>query len=136
MAIFVSLQTSKDHAEDHRNGKTLDQVFTVVFMNKSMVRPSHSTARQQQDQRIDEGQMPRIESLNPCGRPDTIDPRAALGHRIKAVFKEGPKYADEKHRLRGEEKEEAHTQADLHHWRMIACLVFFDRIGPPAEHRI
>ena len=83
-----------------------------------MVRPGHRRSGGEQDQRVDERQVPRIEHLQagrrpvPAGRLD-----ARILHRLagkEAGVEEGPEPGDEEHHLRGDEHDHAVAEVELH----------------------
>ncbi len=97
-------------------------------MLQRMVRPGHRTARQQQDQRIDQRQIKRIKCLNTLWRP-----YATYGK--KRTIKEGPEEGDKEHHLGCDEQHHPVAHANLHN-RCVMPLIFglTDDVAPPHEH--
>src|SRR5262249_4328258 len=63
-------QAGKGHAENDGAAEPLDKALTVA-MHQRMMRPSYGSAGKEEDQRIHEWQVERIESMDTCRRPDT-----------------------------------------------------------------
>jgi len=136
VAVFISLEKGEEHAENDREDKPVDQVLAVVFMHQRVVGPGDGRARQQQDQRVDQRQVPGVEGFDPHRRPDAVDRGRAFRHRIHRVLEEAPEPREEEHHLRHDEEDEAVAQADAHHRRVISGLGFVHHVGPPGEHDV
>ena len=105
------------------------------------MRPGHRGARGQQQQRIQQRQMPGIEGLDALGRPDAAEQRVAGGvHGIAGEqrrIEEGPEPGDEEHHLGGDEQDHAVAVADLHHAGVVALVLrLADHVRPPARHGV
>ena len=57
------------------------------FFEQRMVRPGHRRAREQQDQRVEERDLERIEGMDALGRPDAADRRETAPSVKKAQKK-------------------------------------------------
>ena len=88
----------------------------------------------EQDQRVDDRQMPRIEQFDPRRRPNTVLDRAHRPHRIHPVLEEGPEPSGKEHRFGHDEHDKAVAQADAHHGGVIASVGLMDHMGPPRVH--
>ena len=133
VVVFIALQRREQDTQHDRDDQTVFQVRTIVAMDQRMVRPCHGTARQQQDQRIDQRQ---VEGVN------LIDHRRHVGradifvHRVERVFEKAPEPRREKHDFGHYEQDEAIAQADLHHFGVVPDLAFFHHFGPPRKHGV
>jgi len=136
VAVFIGLEVGEQEAQEHGQDQAVLQVLAVVFMDQRMVGPGRGATRQQQDQRVDQRQVPGVEGLDALGRPDAIDQRAHRPHRVKRVLEEGPEPGREEHDFRHDEHDEAIAQADADDRGMVAGLAFMHHVCPPAEHDI
>ena len=94
-----------------------------------MVRPGHRGARQQQDQRVEERELERVERMDALGRPHAADREQARGE-------EGPEEGREEHHLGGDEQGHAVAQPELHDRRVEALEGrLADHVAPPHRHR-
>ena len=121
MGIFIGLQRGEQQAENDGEHEAPDQALAVILQQR-MVGPGDSCTRGQQDQRVDQRQVPRIENLgvldnainNRCGRPHGARcQRACLLDgfaREQRGIKEGPEPGDEEHDFRGNEHQHAIAQ--------------------------
>ncbi len=66
MGIFIGLNAGEQHAEDDGESKTPDEALAVV-VDERMVRPSDRRARGQQDESVEQREMPGIEDVMPFG---------------------------------------------------------------------
>ena len=105
-------------------------------MHQSVVRPSRRTARAQQDQRVDQRQVPRVKGGDAFWRPNPILQRRQRPHGIKRVLEEGPEPSGKEHHFGHDEQDKAIAQADANHWRVIAGLALMHHFGPPREHGV
>ena len=102
-----------------------------------MVRPSRGHSGAQQDQGVDQRQMPWIKGLDPCGGPDTVNRGAIRTHWVHRVFKEGPEPSGKEHDLGHDEQDKAISQADLHNGRVIhTAIALGGDFGPPTVHHV
>ena len=62
--IFEGLKTGEDQAKNGTNQKAVFNILAAFIMNKRVVRPSHGTARQKQDQGVDQRQMPYVKDID------------------------------------------------------------------------
>ena len=112
----------------------------AVVVQQRVVGPGDGRARGQQDQRVEQRQVERVENLGALGRPH------AAGEGDAAVLdglvgeqrgvEERPEPGDEEHHLGGDEQDHAVAVADLHHPRMVAGLRFVDDVEPPRRHDV
>ena len=140
VAVFEGLHAGEGGAEQDGQDQTVFQALAVVLQQRVM-RPGHRGARGQQQQRIQQRQMPGIEGLDALGRPDAAEQRVAGGVNGVAGeqrgVEEGPEPGDEEHHLGGDEQDHAVAMADLHHAGVVALVLrFADHVGPPARHGV
>src|SRR5262245_31513891 len=64
VAVFVGLHGRESEAQENGADQAPLQALTVV-LEQRMVRPGHRSARGEQDQRVEQRQMPGIEGLYP-----------------------------------------------------------------------
>ena len=140
VGIFVSLHAGEGRAEQDREDQAPLQALTVVFEQR-VVRPGHRGARGQQDQRVEERQVPRIEGFDALRRPDaarnrkTADIMRFAGEQRGVEV--GPEPGDEEHHLGGDEQDHAVAVRDLHHAGVEAAVLgLLDDVHPPAQHRV
>src|SRR5689334_22807749 len=98
--IFIGLDAGEQQAERNGEGETPLQALAVVA-DKRVMRPGHGGARGEEDQRVDERQMPGIEDIDALGRPDTACRIKARGlHGLateQAGIEEGPEPGHDAH---------------------------------------
>ncbi len=105
------------------------------------MRPGHRGARGQQDQGVEQRQMPGIEGVDALGRPDAAEQRLArhmhgIGREQRGI-EEGPEPGHEEHDLGADEQDHAVAMADLHHAGVVALVLgFADHVRPPAHHGV
>eukprot|EP00933_Yihiella_yeosuensis_P027920 TRINITY_DN21735_c0_g1_i1.p2 TRINITY_DN21735_c0_g1~~TRINITY_DN21735_c0_g1_i1.p2 ORF type:complete len:193 (+),score=17.41 TRINITY_DN21735_c0_g1_i1:122-700(+) len=115
-------------------------------MLKRVVRPGHGSARQKQDQRVDQRQVEGIKGLHPRRRPAfparevradgrAIEARTSAHFMEERGFKEHPEPRHEEHDFRDDEQDHAVAQTKIHDRRVVALARFLDHIAPPADHR-
>ena len=93
--------------------------------------PGDGHAGGQQDQGVQERQVPDIEGLDPLRRPY---PSGVLGGE-QGGAEVGPEESREEHHFRGDEQRHAVAQADLHRRRVMALKGRFAHdVAPPPEH--
>ena len=119
--------------------RALLHAFAVAFEQR-MMRPGHGGAGGQQDQRVEQRQMPGIEGLDVLRRPDAADEFGAQD-LLRVVRKQrdveiGPEPGDEEHHLGGDEQDHAVAVVNLHDAGVIAGLRLADHVAPPADHRV
>ena len=68
MGIFIGLDRGEQQTEADGEGETPFQALAIVGQERVM-RPGDGRARGQQNQRVDERQVPGIEDLDALGRP-------------------------------------------------------------------
>ena len=134
--VFIPLKEGENHTQNNRQRQAVDDVLAVVFMDERVMGPCCGAAGQQQDQRVDERQVPRIEHFDPCRRPGAVDCRALRTHRIKRVLEEAPEPGGKEHHFGNDEQDEAIPQADHHDRRVIPGVAFDHDIRPPSIHDI
>ena len=105
------------------------------------MRPGHGGARGQQDQGVEQRQMPGIEGMGALGRPDAAEQRLARHMhgiaREQRGVEEGPEPGHEEHDLGADEQDHAVAMADLHHAGVVALVLgFADHVRPPAHHGV
>ncbi len=100
MSIFISLETGEDRAKNNGEREPLFQTFPVPMLQR-VVRPGNRGTGRQQDQRVDEWQVPRIECFNPLRWPNT--PSCSIPSNLfhfagkKAGIKISPEPGNEEH---------------------------------------
>ena len=82
MAVFNTLKDSKECPKCNRDHQTDDEIAAVI-LNQRMVRPCHRTARQQQDQRVDQRQIKGVEGLNAFRWPDPANRNSARSKKAQ-----------------------------------------------------
>ena len=105
------------------------------------MRPGDRRARRQQDQRVEQRQMPRIEHLDALRRPVTAGEfDARVLDRLageEARVEKGPEPRDEEHHFRGDEQDHPVAVRELHDAGVEApVLGLTDDVGPPRDHRV
>src|SRR5215471_19296036 len=70
--VFVSLDAGEREAEGDRKNETPFKALTIV-MEQSVMRPGHRGAGSEQDQGVEQGQVPGIEGLDPFRWPYMAD---------------------------------------------------------------
>ena len=114
VAVLVHLQSKEDNAKPHGKGKPLYQVLFLAFKT-AVMRPRQGTARQKQDQGVEERQVPRIKNFDTSRWP--FGHTGAKDH--KRVVEEGPEEGDKEHHLGCDEQRHAIAQADLNDLVMV-----------------
>ena len=140
VAVFVGLHAGEQRAEHDGADQAPLQAFAVV-MQQRVVRPGHGRAGGQQDQRVEQRQVPRIERLDALRRPHAAE---QLGARdVHGVGREqrgreiGPEPGDEEHHLGGDEQDHAVAVRDLHHAGVVALVLgLVDDVAPPGDHGV
>ena len=136
VAVLISLEKCEQNAQQNRAPQALFQRITIIVMCNRVVRPSGQTARTQQDQRVDQRQMPRVKGFDPNGWPNTINDGRAFCHWVECVFKERPEPSDEEHHFGHDEHNHAVAQTNHHDRCVIANMGLVHNFGPPCEHRV
>ena len=132
--IFDRLQCREAEAENDGQQQAQLGALAVVMLQR-MVSPGDGGAREQQDQRIHQGDVPWIEGLDARWRPGG-QRRIDADFMEDRVFEKDPEPGDKEHHFRRDEHDHAVAQADIHHRRVITAVGFLDHIAPPADHRI
>ena len=139
VGIFIGLHAGEEHAQHHGGDEAPLEALAIV-VEQRVVRPGDGGARGQQDQRVDQRQVPGIEDLDALGRPDAAggsDARGLDGFAgEQAGIEEGPEPGDEEHHLGGDEHQHAVAQMEADDRRVIALVGFLDDIAPPHEHGV
>ena len=105
------------------------------------MRPGHRRAGGEQDQRVEQRQVPGIEGLDALGRPHAAGDRNPR-HVLQFIGEQrgveiGPEPGDEEHHLRGDEQDHAVAMRDLHHAGMVVLdLGLENDVPPPADHGV
>mmetsp|Transcript_22350 Transcript_22350/g.28685 ORF Transcript_22350/g.28685 Transcript_22350/m.28685 type:complete len:230 (+) Transcript_22350:155-844(+) len=138
VAVFISLEAGEDQAQQNCDDQTVFHVFAVVFMRQRVVRPRRRTTGAQQDQSVDQRQVPRIKRLDANRRPRAVHGWAIATwvHWVHAVLEEGPEPSGKEHNFGHDEQDKAVTQADLHYRSVVAHIAFRNNVGPPAKHDV
>ena len=106
----------------------------LVALQQGVMRPGDRGARQQQDHRVEQRQMERIEGVDGGGRPHRLAVALQVGEQ--GEVEERPEEADEEHHLGGDEEQHAVAQAEPHDGRVQAGrAALADHVAPPEEHR-
>src|SRR3546814_10116445 len=95
--------------------------------------PYTTLFRSQQDDRVEQRQLERIDDLDPLGRPDPADGVDRRGEERE--IEERPEPADEEHDFGGDEQDHAVAEMELHHRRVIAVMRFLDDVAPRSEQQ-
>src|SRR6266516_2788197 len=138
VAVLVSLDAGERDAEQDRADQAPFEALAIV-LEQRMMRPGHRGAGGEQDQRVEQRQVPGIERLDPLRRPR---PAPELGaHHVVDIGREqrgveiGPEPRDEEHHLGSDEQDHAVAVRELHHARMVPLVLgFADDVAPPADH--
>ena len=132
MGIFIGLDAGEAGAQQHGDQKPLDGALAVAGLD-GVMRPGHRGARGQQDQGVEQREMPGIQRDN-AGRRPTADADIAEEDRGIEI---GPEPGDEEHHFRGDEQQHAVAQMQLHHRGVVAQHDgFLDHVAPPAGHGV
>ena len=139
VAVLEGLAEREEDAEQDGADEAVPDAL-LVALEERMVRPGHRRARGQEDQRIEERQVPGIEGLDPLRRPDAADDLGA-GELVRLVGEQGdveigPEPRDEEHHLGGDEQDHAVAMVHLHDGRVVAMLGFLDDVPPPHQHGV
>ena len=81
VGVLVGLEDGEEQPEADRQPQAPLHLLPVVLLDQRVVRPGRGAARAEQDQRVDQRQVPGIEGLDPRRRPDAGDDLDALDHR-------------------------------------------------------
>ncbi len=139
MGIFISLHAGEDRSQHNGEDQTLGESRAIIVQH-AMMRPSYGRARGEQDQRIEQRQLPRVENFGALWGPMATGEFHASGlNRLiekQAGIKEGPEPCHEEHDFGGDEQDHAIAMADLHHTCVITRLGFMHDISPPGQHHI
>jgi hypothetical protein len=109
-------------------------------VQQGVVGPGHGGARGQQDQRVQERQVPGIERLDALGRPHAAGELEALGlDRVGGVeggLEIGPEPRHEEHHLGGDEHDHAVAVMELDDAGVVAGIGLVGDVLPPREHGV
>ena len=97
VAVFIGLANREKDPQHDRQRQTVDHIFAVIFMHQRMMGPSGGHPRTQQNQRVDQRQMPWIKRFDTNGRPHAVNGRAVWPHRVHGMFEKAPEPSREKH---------------------------------------
>ena len=133
VGVFVGLHAGEQRAEHDRQPQAVDQALAVAVQQR-VVRPGHRGAGGEQDQRVEQRQMPGIEGaaeldavgLGAGGQTLPIrSPRSKLVRRRRGTARVeiGPEPGDEEHHLGGDEQDHAVAVRNLHHAGVIAVVL-------------
>ena len=119
------------------------------------MRPGYGRTRTQQDERIEQRQLHRVEYFETLGRPlhqrscailpYKVGNRESMRfsvlyyfqrHRKQRIIEPGPEPANKKHHFGCDKQDHPVAQMELHHRRMIASMRFIDDVGPPRVEGI
>src|SRR5690349_4278419 len=133
--ILVSLHTGESEPQQDGKDEAPFEPLPVVFQ-KRMMRPGNGRAGGEQDQRIEQRQMPGVECLDAfrgpyatgdCNPPNVMDVAGKQGG-----VEIGPEPRDEEHDLRRNKQDHPVAMRYLHDPRVEAVeLRFTDYIPPP-----
>ena len=132
--VLVGLEEVKSRPSTMVSARPRLQPLPVVVQQR-MVRPGDRRARGEQDQRVDERQMPRGRAPR-CppaanGRRWLRRARTARPRRGRGCVEEGPEPGDEEHHLRGDEHDHAVAQVRAARRGVWSpCVRFLDRRPP------
>ena len=132
MRIFQRLAAGEQRAQNDGQPEAAQQVAAVAFQQRVM-RPGDRGAGQQQNHRVQQRQMERVEGKDVGWRPYRLPVALDFGEQQEVEI--GPEEADEKHHLRRDEQQHAVAQAELHDLAVQAGgAAFLNDIAPPAGH--
>src|SRR5215470_6612193 len=102
------------------------------------MRPGYRRTRGEQNERVQQREVPRIEGIDALGRPDAAgkgDARDVADFiREKRSVEIGPEPGDEKHHLRGDEEDHPVAVRDLHDAGMKALVLrLTNDVAPPDD---
>src|SRR5262245_30154731 len=125
VAVFVGLDAGKGQAKRDRQDQAPFQSLSIVLQER-VVRPRHGRAGGEQDQRVEQRQVPGIERLDSFWRPYATKQLFArdlvhIGWEQRAV-EVGPEPRHEKHHLGGDEENHAVAMRDLDDARVISLV--------------
>ena len=139
LGVFDRLHAGEQHAQRDGDREAPDEA-ALVAMQQRMVRPGDRGPRGQQDQRIEQRQVPGVEQLDTGGRPGRTKGGDAGILLVRFLVEEaveiGPEPGDEEHHFGGDEQD--HTVAVMHHHHrgMVTGLAFLDDVAPPRIHGV
>ena len=138
VAVLIGLKPREQDAQQNSDDQPIGHVLAVILMRNGVVRPCRSRTGAQQDQRVDQRQMPRIKGLDTSRRPDTIYSRAdPIGvHRVHGVLEEAPEPSRKEHDFGHDEQDEAIAKAKAHNRGVIANAAFGHNFRPPGIHDV
>ena len=131
VAVFVDLDAGEEDAERDGQRQPLEELVAAAFPERVM-RPGDGHPGHQQDQGVEEREVPGVEGGHAGRRPDVVD---RLGGEQGGV-EIGPEPGDEEHHLGSDEQHHAVAQPDLDDRRVVSVEGrFADHVPPPADHR-
>ena len=131
VGVFDRLEAGEAQAEQDGDAESVDEGFLVAFQ-QAVMRPGDRAAGEQQDHRIQQRQMERVEREDVRRRPDQHP--VALGFRVEQEVEIGPEEAREEHHLGPDEQHHAVAQAQANDRRMrTGGAGFLDDVAPPHE---
>ena len=138
--IFVHLHEGEQGTEQNGDQQALLHAVAVI-VQQGVMRPGHRCARGQQDERVEQRQVPRVEDFCSLRRPMAareFDARILMGFiGEQAGVEIGPEPGHEEHHFRSDEQDHAVAMADLHDARVVALMFgFLDDVRPPGGHDV
>src|ERR1700704_3319618 len=148
MAVFIALHRREGETKHDRQNEPPFEALAIVFQ-KRVMRPGDGRAGRQQDQRIEQRQVPGVKCLDALRRPQTTEHLVSLNHadkiradlmdigRKQSRIEVGPEPRDEKHDLRRNKEDHAVAVRNLDDERMVPLMCRFPRnVAPPSQHRV
>ena len=137
--VFVNLHDGEEHAEKYGQDKPPLEAVSIVVL-EGVVRPGHRRSRCQQDDRVDQGQMPRVEGFDsvggpvPAGKGRALELDGLAGEHARVEV--GPEPCEKEHDFGGDEKNHSVPHVDLNDGRVVALSAFADDVAPPSQHGV
>lgn len=104
------------------------------------MRPGDRGAGKQQDDRVVERQVERVDDLDACRRPFATGKLRACNlcslAGEEACIEEGPEPGHEEHQLGSDEHDHAVAQMQRHNAGVMPLMGFLHRVGPPGKHGV
>jgi hypothetical protein len=130
--VFISLKAGEQDAERHGQRERLGR-GPVVALAHAVVRPGDRAAREQQDQRVEERDVPGFHRMGARGQPGV----ALDGYRmVERTPEVRPEEGEEEQHLRGDEQRHADAQALGHDFGVMTGAALADDVAPPVDQGV
>ena len=137
--VLVALAGREQQAEHDGEPEAVLQPLAVA-LQQGVMRPGDGRAGREQDESVEQRQVPRVERLDALGRPDAAGERDAGGldrvRRVEGGLEEGPEPRHEEHHLGGDEHHHAVAMVELHDAGVVARIGLVRHVLPPREHGV